>query len=339
MQRLRRGRWRRSKPSRMLSASPTVEPPEDGGRHAVDVEPAVVDVGRLAERRRVGGEVAPASSCRGAPGSRAVGVGAQRRMLDGLRTMSRADRARGRSAPGPCGRSARRCAARSGLRWTSPTAGGLAAGVRYSVPAGGEVVEVAALSLTCWLKVLSTTKPSRAICVAGPQQRLQRAGAVALERGLPRADGPGDADAEPADARLGEVEGRLGGSGRRTRPAVMPAGAVSRESIVSTRWCAGVVDDHEAAAADAARERLDHAEHAGRRDRGVDGVAAGAEGVDRRLGGERVDRRGGAAAADRGRGRRRGWNLRPRGERGDQHHQDCQDYETSDTRHSDDSLP
>ena len=69
------------------------------------------------------------------------------------------------------------------------------------------------------------------------------------------------------------------------------AGAVSRESIVVTETVRRPVDDHEAAA-DAARERLDDAEHAGRCDRRVDRVAAAAEDLDRGLGRELVDARG-----------------------------------------------
>jgi hypothetical protein len=94
----------------------------------------------------------------------------------------------------------------------------------------------------------------------------------------------------------------------------------------------GVVDHHEAAAADAARERLHHAEDAGGRHRRVDGVAAGSQDFDRRLGGERVDG-GGRAARSLGGGRlRRGWDWHPRPcrERGDQRHQDRESQQTGD---------
>ena len=54
---------------------------------------------------------------------------------------------------------------------------------------------------------------------------------------------------------------------------VIASGAVSRPSIVVT-FPLGGADDHEAAAADAARERLGDAEHRRRGDRRVDGVSA-----------------------------------------------------------------
>ena len=177
--------------------------------------------------------------------------------------------------------------------------------------------------------------------LAGPQKRAQGARAVALERLLPAGHGARDADAEPAHVGLGELAGLLVGDER----VLIHVGRrrLARVDGVDPAVL-GVVDDHEAAAADAARERLGDAEHAGRRDRGVDRVAAGAEDVDRRLRGERVDRGGGAAGADRG--RCLGWlwhrpclGLRPRHrsargrERGDERHQHCKNGKTGDTRH------
>jgi hypothetical protein len=60
-------------------------------------------------------------------------------------------------------------------------------------------------------------------------------------------------------------------------------------------------NEHEAAAADPARERLRHAEHRRCGDRGVDGVASVAQDVDRCVRREHVDRGSGASGADGGR--------------------------------------
>ena len=54
-------------------------------------------------------------------------------------------------------------------------------------------------------------------------------------------------------------------------------------------------DDHEPAAAEAARERLDDAEHGRSDDRGVDGVRPVTQRLDGRLRGEQVDRGGRAS--------------------------------------------
>jgi hypothetical protein len=76
------------------------------------------------------------------------------------------------------------------------------------------------------------------------------------------------------------------------------------------------VDHHEAAATDAAGERLGDPEHGRRGHRGVDRVAAPAQHADRGLGGEGVDGGGGAAVAGRGvRPGRRAGHRRRRGHR------------------------
>ena len=169
-----------------------------------------------------------------------------------------------------------------------------------------------------WSKnVWSTTKPSRATRIPGRERLRERDRAVALERLVPRLDGARHADREAAEARV--VEGQ--------RRAVLPEGVgahrgrcrlapVDRRHLAVAR----AVDDHEAAAADAARERLGDAEDAGRGDRSVDGVAAAPQRVDGGLRRERVDGRGRASRSDRGRrpmraGVRQGAHLG--GERGD----------------------
>jgi hypothetical protein len=83
------------------------------------------------------------------------------------------------------------------------------------------------------------------------------------------------------------------------RPERLRSGLASIETEDAA--IAGAVDRHEAAAAHAAREGLDDSEHRCGRDRGVDGRAAAAEHIDRRLRRERVDARRRPTGADCGR--------------------------------------
>ena len=79
-------------------------------------------------------------------------------------------------------------------------------------------------------------------------------------------------------------------------------GGGGRLAVVDRRdLAARRADDHEPAAADAAREGLDDAEHGRRDDRGVDGVRPVTQRLDGRLRGEQVDRGGCASGPFGGR--------------------------------------
>src|SRR5919197_484032 len=126
-----------------------------------------------------------------------------------------------------------------------------------------------------WLeKTSSTTKPSRAIAIAGPSTSASdivpnSRSATSQVRTVP---------GTPADSPL-------------QRAAVNGSGAPPSQNE-SGRIAAG---------ADATGKRLHHAEHCRRGDRRVDRVAARPENVDRSLRGEHIDARGGPARADRDR--------------------------------------
>jgi hypothetical protein len=120
---------------------------------------------------------------------------------------------------------------------------------------------------------------------------------VLLQREVPGRRRAGDSDGQPAPARVVERQ-RLAGRGvdeRRTRHRLGRRLASVDRRDLAVRGA----DDHEAPAAQAARERLGHAEHGRRRDGRVDGVAAVFQRVDGRLGRERLDARGGATCARR----------------------------------------
>ena len=148
------------------------------------------------------------------------------------------------------------------------------------VTSRGEVVEDLLVALDLPVEGLVDNEALVGDPPTGAEQGAQGAAAVALERLLPAGHGAGDADAEPAHVGLGELGRGLQARERgRLEVGRRHLAGVDRVDPVAL----GVVDHHEAAAADAARERLDDAEHAGCRDGGVDSVAAGAQDVDRRL--------------------------------------------------------
>ena len=132
---------------------------------------------------------------------------------------------------------------------------------------------------------------------ARPQRPPKRPAPVAAQGALPAGNRARHARGQAAVAGL--VEGQRGpvldervGLHRARR---LLAGVDRRD------LAAGGSDHHEAAAPDAARERLGHAEHGGGRDGRVHGVAAAPEHTDGGLGAERVDGRGGPAATYSGR--------------------------------------
>ena len=175
---------------------------------------------------------------------------------------------------------------------TVPTSRGEPSGSRYSAAVAGKSAKIA-LASSVWLiegRIDGEAVPRRG------DPRLQRAAQrprpVLVQRLLPGVQAAGHADAHAAHALVLEAlkpdEG-LVVHRRRRRLA-----RVDRVDLAVARG----VDGQEAAAPDAARIRLDDAEHAGRGDRGVDGVAASAQDVDRGLRGLRIDGRGTAAGAD-----------------------------------------
>ena len=177
---------------------------------------------------------------------------------------------------------------------TVPTSRGEPSGSRYSAAVAGKSAKIA-LASSVWLKkVWSTAKPCRAAAMPG----LQRAGAAATCRTRRSAfcqarRRAGDADAHAAHALVLEASAAR----RRTCVVHRRRRRLARVDRVDLAVARGV-DGHEAAAADAARVGLDDAEHAGGGDRGVDGVAAAAQDVDRGLRGLRIDGRGAATGAD-----------------------------------------
>ena len=124
----------------------------------------------------------------------------------------------------------------------------------------------------------------------------QRHRAVLLERVGPRLHRAGHADRETAVARVVEGQGASVFPERRR----MHRHRRRLPSVDRRDPAAGGADDHEAAAADSARERLGDAQDGRRRDRGVHGVPAAAEDADRGLGRELLHRRGSAAGTDCG---------------------------------------
>ena len=129
------------------------------------------------------------------------------------------------------------------------------------------------------------------------QELVEPFRAVAVERLVPLRDRAGHAGRQAAPASVGEGERRAVLDERLRMHCVRRLLAPVDRGHVALRRA----DHHEAAAADAGRERLGYAEHSGRGDGGVDGVAPVPQGVDRRLGGERVDGSRRAAAANGGR--------------------------------------
>ena len=137
---------------------------------------------------------------------------------------------------------------------------------------------------------------SRAARWRSPAAAPARSGQVpySAQRLLPRASVPGTPTLIPLtrwDSNVVSPCERVGVHRGRSRLA-----RVDRVDLAVARG----VDRHEAAPADAARVRLDDAEDAGGPDRGVDGVPAVAQDVDRGLRGPLVDAGGGSTYAHRG---------------------------------------
>ena len=147
-----------------------------------------------------------------------------------------------------------------------------------------------------WSKnVWSTTKPFVATRMPGCSACSSVIVPYFSQRLVPRRERAGHADRQAAPARVVE---RQRHAVRPERVGVIACGR-GLAPVDRRRPCPRGADDHEAAAADAARERLGHAEDARGGDRRVDGVAAGLQRVDRGLRRERLDARGGAARPDR----------------------------------------
>ena len=268
--------------------------------HAPHVEAPVVDARGRALDRAIGGEVALLHQA-GPPD--VVGGRRDRRVLRGVR-----DRTRQRAA-------VERVRPEAGEVLVRPRQVGVAQGradvarraVGVEVDRGRrrDVVEVVHVALGLVEERLVDDEALAGDPGPGLERLAQRLVAVAVERELPASHGAGDAGGKAAEARVVErqrhaVDHERVGPHRRGRGLA----AVDRRDLPVLG-----ADDHEPAAADARRERLGHAQHAGRRDRRIDRVAALAQHVDRGLRGQQVDRRRGPTAADRGRDllrRRRG---------------------------------
>ena len=181
----------------------------------------------------------------------------------------------------------------SGLRKTVPTSFGVPSGSRKSAAEAGTSSKKSTFACVWSKKVLVDHEAFARDPDRGLQRLRERDRPVAVERLGPAGDRAGDADGEAAVAgrREGErrpvLPERVGAHRRRTGLAVVDRGDRA----------AGGPEQQEAATADSARERLGDAEHRGGGDRGVDGVAAAAKRVDRRLGRERLHGGGGAARA------------------------------------------
>ena len=142
------------------------------------------------------------------------------------------------------------------------------------------------------------TKPWRATLIAG----ASACASVIVPWWLQRRSQPSTVPGTPTDMPLKRAS--LNGSGAPFSKNDVGVHRLRRALAMVERrdpLLRGVVGDHEAAAADAAGERLGDAEHGRRRDRRVGRVAAAAQRVDRGLRREPVDGRGGAAVAGRGR--------------------------------------
>ena len=248
----------------------------------------------------------------GAPG--VVGVGGDRRVLDGLDHRV-GDRAAVEALGARGGRSARRCAPGRGCEAPCRRRGACRPG-RGRAPAVEGTSSKKSTFGCVWSNEGLVDDEAVARDVDRRPERLgQRDRPVAAQRLVPasarsRARRPRARCSAPSLNASGAPSSQKE-SGR------IAAGAFSRRSIVVTSPSAGA-DDHEAAAADPAGERLGDPEHAGGHDRGVDGVGPVTQRLDRGRGGEHVDGRGRPAGADRRRRLDRRWRLRRRRRRNGQ---------------------
>ena len=177
-----------------------------GRRHAVDVEPAVADVGGPVLDDVVLREVLRPHL---ALGHRQVGAAAHRRLADGLGQLAgqvaaveRADAALREQVVG---------VGEVGVADRLPTFGALPCR-RNSLRVEVKVLNRSALSSVCWLKVLSTLNPLRASVGRRREDVGQGHRAPAVERGLPGGRGAGDADRDAAGDQVGgEGVGLAGG--------------------------------------------------------------------------------------------------------------------------------
>ena len=176
--------------------------------------------------------------------------------------------------------------ARSRLRKTDPTAGG-APRRRNRSDEDRKAANRATFAVVWSTNVWSTTNPRRATSVAPRSAVPQVEGTPLVESRRPRPRGAGHADGQA----------RRHGVGERDRHAVLDErvalhrhrrglATVDRVDLTGRR----VVVDEEAAAADARRERLGHAERRRGRDRGVHRVPAPAQHVETHPGRVGVDR-------------------------------------------------
>ena len=117
----------------------------------------------------------------------------------------------------------------------------------------------------------------------GEKQFVEALGSIRVQQQLPAGDGAGDGDAMRRNV--------VGRSGTRGPDRVERSGSRrSARTVDGDDLAAGRRIEAEAIAAESRRLRLDHREHGAGRDRRVDGVAAGAQHLDR---GQRGDRHGG----------------------------------------------
>ena len=172
-------------------------------RHAVDVEPAVADLGRVAADRVVALEVAGRHRAR-VDRVRAIGVGRHRRMLDRLRDVA-GDAALVEVVRVLADALVRLRHVRVALD-VADRLGGLR-GRQVELAARREVVEQVGVVRDLLVERRVDAEALATDLLGGPQQRRQPLRAVAIERRLPPAHGAGDADAEAAGARLGELRG------------------------------------------------------------------------------------------------------------------------------------
>jgi hypothetical protein len=223
--------------------------------------------------------------------------GGDRRLADGVEDRGRDGPAI--EAPRPDARDALERAREVGVAERRADVARGAVGVEVQRRRRGRVVEPVDVLLRLADERLVDDEPLAGDPDRGPQRLRERERAVAAQRRRPPAHGAGNADRQAAVARRVERQRRAvldegAGVHRLRRALAVVVGAHAPP--------AGVVGDHEAAAADAARERLGDAEHGRRRDGGVGRVVAAAKRPDRLARRQAVDRRGGAAAAGRGRG-------------------------------------
>ena len=217
---------------------------------------------------------------------------------DRLRVLRRSPR---RSAPGKRRRGRRAAMARSdrarpGLRKTVAGRRRVSAGKE----AGGRGRDRAQARLGVLPVAGDDLADGKAVLGVGDRRREQlgpRPGAEPLAKLVPAVDAAGHRPAQrPVDGDRRQPLGleQLDRRGRRRAAA-----GVEAVELLGL----GVPDDGEQVAADAARHRLDHAEHGVGRDGGIDGVAALLQHADRGRGRQRLAGRGHALPGHHGRAR------------------------------------